>query len=202
MTTRKSNNRIVSSKNSETCDSIESSDNDAEAETEEETEETEESEEVQKTIYQNGKDIVTNYCSIIITTAKSTTYIIYDAVKIYLLWALLHYFAGHYYVPFCSPYGIWGFIITPILAATPQCKALRWIITTGGNTMETMWVIFGVWACSQVIPSTISNAANTVNTAASTVVNTIKSSNKPPPKYNIRSRSRSYDYINDKHNKS
>jgi hypothetical protein len=68
--------------------------------------------------------------------------------------------------------------------------------------METMWVIFGVWACSQVIPSTISNAANTVNAAASTVVNTIQSSNKPQPKYNTRSRSRSYDYLNDKHNKN
>jgi len=209
MITRKTNNRIVSSKDSESSDSIEYSDNDAEAQAEAETEAEETEEElkqkkevVQKTMYQNGKDVVTNYCSIIITTAKSTTYIIYDAVKIYLLWALLHYLAAHYYVPFCSPYGIWGFIITPILAATPQCKALRWIITTGGNTMETMWVIFGVWACSQVIPSTISNAANTVNAAASTVVNTIQSSNKPQPKYNTRSRSRSYDYLNDKHNKN
>ena len=109
-----------------------------------------------------------NQTNIIITTAKNCIYIAYDTTKIYLLWIVIHYLASQYYVPFCSPRSIWGFIITPILAATPQCKGLRWVINTGGNTMETMWVILGVWVCTKIMPSTcetlfITTRQNNVN---------------------------------------
>jgi hypothetical protein len=97
-----------------------------------------------------------NQTSLIFRTAKTTVYVICDAAKIYLLWVLLHYVASQLYIPFCSPRSFWGFIITPILAVTPQCKALRWVIHTGGNTMETMWVIFGAWCCAKVVPTTAS----------------------------------------------
>jgi hypothetical protein len=147
-----------------------------------------------------------SYSGIIIKSARTSACIVYDATKIYLLWTILHYLAAHYYVPICSPYGIWGFIITPILAVTPQCKALRWVITTSGNTMETMWVILGLWVCSQV-PSTINSATNsimnTINTnshnsnSIQTSNKQLPQSNKQQPKYNMRSRSRSYDNIHD-----
>ena len=119
-------------------------------------------------------------------STKNLLWITYDASKIYLLWVLLHFSASQVYVPICSPFSFWGFLITPILAATPQCKALRWIINTGGSTMETMWVILGVWFCSQIsIPYTIWSPPLQTQPHISTL-----SSN--------RDRARSYDYVHKK----
>jgi hypothetical protein len=83
----------------------------------------------------------------------SFMYFIYDASKIYLLWISFHYFASQLYVPFCAPNTIIGFLLSPILASTPQCKALRWIINFGGNEMETMWLIFGLWITTKLLVS-------------------------------------------------
>lgn len=111
-------------------------------------EEEEESKEIEM---ENTK--VKSQFNIIKSTAISGLYFVYDASKIYILWLVLHFIASQAYPPICSPYSIWGFIITPILAATPQCKALRWVINTGGSTMELMWLIFGTWVCTKIIPS-------------------------------------------------
>lgn len=124
-----------------------------------------------------------NQSSFIIRTAKTSIYVIYDATKIYLLWVLLHYIASQLYIPFCSPRSFWGFIITPILAVTPQCKALRWVIHSGGNTMETMWVILGAWCCAKIVPTT----ANAL---------TILNKQRPPGN---RDRAVSYDHAQENH---
>jgi hypothetical protein len=123
--------------------------------------ESEESEESEETMGKINEEIKTT--SLIMRTTTSTIYFIYDATKIYLLWVVLHYGASQLYAPVCSPYTLWGFIITPILSVTPQCKALRWIINTGGNTMETMWVILGAWLCAKIIPYASSSFSNTYN---------------------------------------
>jgi hypothetical protein len=173
----------------------------------ESSESSESSDNEENTVIKENAENDTNmsYSGMIIKSAKTGICIVYDATKIYLLWTILHYLAAHYYVPICSPYGIWGFIITPILAVTPQCKALRWVITTSGNTMETMWIVIGLWVCSQV-PSTINSASNSIMNAINTNDHNSQSiqsnkqkseSNKQQPKYNIRSRSRSYDNIHD-----
>ena len=128
----------------------------------------------------------TEYSNIIVRSASNIVLIAYDASKIYLLWAFLHFCASQLYVPTCSPYSFWGFIITPILAVTPQCKALRWVISTGGSTMETMWVILGVWLCSK-ISMPYSNWTNNSN-------------NKPRVSISVnnnRDRARSYDHIHE-----
>jgi hypothetical protein len=122
--------------------------------------------------------------NIIVRTTSNILLIAYDASKIYLLWAFLHFCASQLYVPTCSPYSFWGFIITPILAVTPQCKALRWVISTGGSTMETMWVILGVWLCSKISMPYSSWTNN--------------SNNKPRVSVSLnnnRDRARSYDHI-------
>jgi len=125
----------------------------------------------------------TSNSNIIVKSSTNVLWVVYDASKIYLLWVLLHFSASQVYVPICSPFSFWGFIITPILAATPQCKALRWIINTGGSTMETMWVILGVWLCSKIcIPYT-----NWPNPMQNQPRISGSSSN--------RDRARSYDYI-------
>ena len=143
--------------------------------------------------FQRGEDVqrgsqvlTTKEPSFLVRNATNLLWIVYDASKIYLLWVVLHFSASQVYVPICSPFSFWGFIITPILAATPQCKALRWVITTGGSTMETMWVILGVWLCSKIsIPYSI----------WSSPVNKPRVSLAKP--HNNRDRARSYDHIHE-----
>jgi len=143
---------------------------------------TEEEEESKENTMENTK--LNSKFNMIKSTAITGVYFIYDTSKIYMLWIALHFIASQIYSPICSPYSIWGFIITPILAVTPQCRALRWVINTGGNTMETMWLIFGTWVCSKIIPC---------------ATNAITFSSNPKPSYN-RERTRSYDNNNNNNN--
>jgi hypothetical protein len=70
---------------------------------------------------------------------------------VYLLWILMHFVASHLYIKFCVPSSFFGFIISPFMTASPHCQGLRWIIYTGANTINNMWVILGTWLCSYLI---------------------------------------------------
>lgn len=70
---------------------------------------------------------------------------LFSISKMYLLWIGIHYAASHAYVHFCTEGTIWGFITSPFLAPAPHCSALRWLIYTGGNSINTMWMMLGLW---------------------------------------------------------
>lgn len=70
---------------------------------------------------------------------------------IYFLWIFFHYFASHLYVKICVPETIIGFLISPFLITTPYCVGLRWVIHTGANTINNMWIILGTWICSHFL---------------------------------------------------
>jgi hypothetical protein len=87
----------------------------------------------------------------------STIRIIYKAFQlmlsisgIYLIWICLHYFASHLYVRLCVPTNFYGFLLSPFLIATPYCVGLRWLIYTGANVINNMWVLLGTWICSNI----------------------------------------------------
>ena len=69
---------------------------------------------------------------------------------IYFVWILLHYFASHLYVKLCVPNTLYGFLISPFIIATPYCVGLRWLITTGANTINNMWILLGTWICANM----------------------------------------------------
>jgi len=71
--------------------------------------------------------------------------------KVYLVWILIHYGMSHCYVKFCTPPSVYGLIISPLLSSAPHCKAMRWAIYTGANTIESMWVIIGTWICAKMV---------------------------------------------------
>lgn len=70
---------------------------------------------------------------------------------VYLFWIGLHYIASHLYIHFCVPSNFFGFLISPFMTASPHCQGLRWIIYTGANTINNMWVILGTWLCSYLL---------------------------------------------------
>jgi len=86
-----------------------------------------------------------------ITFVTETFVFVYRATSIYIVWICLHYGVAHLYANWCAPLGWWGFLYSPFLAASPQCRALQWVIYNGGNTMEYMWATLGLWLLTKII---------------------------------------------------
>ena len=74
------------------------------------------------------------------------------AISIYLLWIMLHYISPHLYVHFCVPLNMRGLLMSPFIAPSPHCQALRWTIYNGGNTIITMWIFIGTLVVKKLIP--------------------------------------------------
>ena len=69
---------------------------------------------------------------------------------IYLLWILIHFISVQLYVYFCTPFTLYGFLISPFISCAPHCKALNWAIYNSSNIIEYMWVLIGSWICSKL----------------------------------------------------
>ena len=75
----------------------------------------------------------------------------YLITKVYILWIVIHYISVQLYVKHCVPSSVWGFITSPILVSSPHCKAMRWILHTGANTIDSMWNTIGVWFSAKLL---------------------------------------------------
>lgn len=74
---------------------------------------------------------------------------IYFLTRSYFLWICLHYTCSHLYIYFCTPKTAIGFITSPFLAITPQCKACYWLLDTSRVSIKNMWGVFTVWVISK-----------------------------------------------------
>ena len=68
----------------------------------------------------------------------------------YLAWIIAHFAAAHIYARYCTPYTVWGFIMSPLIASSPHCAGLRWVISTGGSNITAMWALAGVWIATKI----------------------------------------------------
>jgi hypothetical protein len=75
---------------------------------------------------------------------------------LYILWIILQFISAHLYVHYFANMSVYGFIMSPILVAAPHCKALRWGIYIGAQTIENMWIVLGTWICSKIMIITTS----------------------------------------------
>ena len=73
-----------------------------------------------------------------------------NAAGVYLLWVFLHFASAHLYVHYCANMSFIGAIMSPILVSAPHCRALRWTINTGAQSIDTMWIVLGTWLCSKI----------------------------------------------------
>lgn len=73
-----------------------------------------------------------------------------NAAGIYILWIFMHFISAHLYVYYCTHYSLQGFILSPILVSAPHCRALRWVIYNGTQSIDSMWIVFGAWLCSKL----------------------------------------------------
>lgn len=76
---------------------------------------------------------------------------LYFISKVYIIWITIHYISCQLYVHYCVPSGVTGYLMSPFLVSSPQCKALRWAFYTGGNIIDNMWNYLGVWASTQLL---------------------------------------------------
>lgn len=72
-------------------------------------------------------------------------------VSTYGLWLIMHFAAVHAYTEYCVPFTWVGFFASPFTIASPQCKALRWVIGQGGIQIDTMWLLLGTWLTSRFL---------------------------------------------------
>ncbi len=84
---------------------------------------------------------------------RPMAYQTFQATNIYLFWILLHYLSGQMYAYYCTPDHLKGFLVSPFMASSPHCKAIRWTLYNGGNAIDNMWIILATWLCSKVIIS-------------------------------------------------
>lgn len=78
----------------------------------------------------------------------------YNASSLYLFWICLHYLAANMYTYYCVPNFFQGFIMSPFLVSAPHCRAIRWVVHNGGNTIDNMWIMLATWLCSRLIVGT------------------------------------------------
>jgi hypothetical protein len=115
------------------------------------SEESDMEEEVERIVVIEPETRVLPYVERMVDRGRTCAQYIYNVSSIYLCWIMLHYFSAHLYVYYCVPSGIYGFLISPFLVAAPHCRAIRWILQSGGAMMDNMWLVFGTWACSRII---------------------------------------------------
>lgn len=66
-------------------------------------------------------------------------------VGMYIIWIILHYVSAHLYKLHCAPSGIWGFILSPLMASTPYCTGLVWVLQNSVLKFMAIWTIVGSW---------------------------------------------------------
>jgi len=64
---------------------------------------------------------------------------------LYFFWVCAHFFSSHYYPVYCTPYNVKGFFMSPLLAPSPHCSAMRWMIASGGSNICAGWLILGAF---------------------------------------------------------
>ncbi len=66
-------------------------------------------------------------------------------VGMYIMWIVLHYLAANLYNMHCAPSGVVGFAISPLMASTPYCSGLLWILQNSTVKFLAIWTIIGSW---------------------------------------------------------
>lgn len=96
-----------------------------------------------------SNDIVTKKSSNLFNKIIPYFKVINNIAGFYLLWISIHFAAAHLYVKYCTPYTVFGFIVSPLINSAPHCIAFRWCISYGSTTITTMWVVVGTWLASK-----------------------------------------------------
>lgn len=65
-------------------------------------------------------------------------------IFVYLGYIVLHYLCVHTYQYTCVPTTFRGFLMSPLMASSPHCRGMRWVIYEMGSKIDLMWITVGV----------------------------------------------------------
>ena len=87
-------------------------------------------------------------------------------VGVYFAIVLAHFVCSNIYPTLCCKMSVWGFIMSPFMAVTPHCEALRWIIHYTGEQIRNVWLWLGgylIWYFGNNITPFILNFSKNVS---------------------------------------
>lgn len=82
--------------------------------------------------------------------AKPYLLAINSIAGLYILWMILHFVSANLYVYYCAYMSLFGFLMSPVLASAPHCRAIRWVLNSGAQSIDAMWIVLGTWVCSKL----------------------------------------------------
>lgn len=71
--------------------------------------------------------------------------LISNPVGTFTLWMVLHYISAQLYKSHCAATGVWGFLLSPLMASTPYCSGLVWIMQQSVIKFLAIWALVGSW---------------------------------------------------------
>ena len=79
--------------------------------------------------------------------SKNITFIteLWNIVKIYLFWIVVHFVSSNLYSHLCTNMSLWGLLSSPFLVVSPHCKALFWLTNNSITNITNMWLVLGTW---------------------------------------------------------
>ena len=69
--------------------------------------------------------------------------LINNVIGVYFCWVVAHFTASFLYSYHCTHCSWYGFIVSPLMTATPYCRGILWVVTKGSDVITNMWVIVG-----------------------------------------------------------
>ncbi len=82
--------------------------------------------------------------------AKPYLLAVNSVAGLYILWTVLHFVSANLYVYYCAHMSLFGFLMSPLLASAPHCRAIRWVLNSGTQSIDAMWIVLGAWVCSKL----------------------------------------------------
>jgi len=91
-----------------------------------------------------------NIVKVAFKVAKPYILAVNSVAGLYILWMVLHFVSANLYVYYCAHMSLFGFFMSPVLASAPHCRAIRWVLNSGAQSIDAMWIVLGTWVCSKL----------------------------------------------------
>ena len=61
----------------------------------------------------------------------------------YISWVIVHFISAQLYSHHCAYFSWKGFLISPLMAVTPYCQGIEWMLRNSIEIIKNMWILIG-----------------------------------------------------------
>jgi hypothetical protein len=109
-----------------------------------------EEESVEENVREEEPEVGENKFKVAFNLAKPYLLAVNSVAGLYILWIVLHFVSANLYVYYCANMSLFGFLMSPLLVSAPHCRAIRWVLNSGAQSIDGMWIVLGTWVCSKL----------------------------------------------------